>query len=82
MGYPIHAGGIFPPIVLRYLPYCQASRRVRAKQQPLQPTNTLEVATNLGLVNALLDAEDIPQEFLPGEGFPVFSMSLLTCHKT
>jgi hypothetical protein len=42
----------------------------------------LEVAANLGLVNALLEAKNIPLEFLPGERFPIFSMSLLTCHKT
>jgi hypothetical protein len=82
MGNPIHARGVFPPIVLGNLPYCQVSRRVRAKQEPLQPTNTLEVATELGLVNALLEAESIPLKFLPGECFPVFSTILLACHKT
>jgi hypothetical protein len=46
----------------------------------LQPANTLEVATELGLVNALLEAKNIPLEFLPGERFPVFSTILLVCH--
>jgi hypothetical protein len=42
----------------------------------------LSVATDLGLVDALLEAKNVPLELFPGEGFPVFSTISFVCHKT
>jgi hypothetical protein len=43
------------------------------QQQSLQIVDALDVVLACGLVNAPLEAENVPLNILPGERIPVFS---------